>query len=172
MRGIFRDDAFQIWIVLWLCALHFSLFLVPSKGWGRDLGYDLQVTIAAGPNLLSYSARENDAAFRRAPGMLLGIAVHEESAAAESFSSGNRIEPEDEWPVIFGVDWGASDGPVALGNRADIWDVLLFGIVFAFSSTGISGSDMRSVLFEVAGFLRVSPGLALEIVGQSFQFVL
>lgn len=96
--------------------------------------------------------------------MFFRVAVHEESAAAEGFSSGDWIEPENKRTVIFAVDRRARDGPVALGNRANVVDILKSGIVLAFSSTGISGGDVGAILFEVASFLGVSPGLALEVV--------
>lgn len=100
--------------------------------------------------------------------MLLRIAVHEESAAAECFGLWDGVQAEDIGPVIFGVDWRAGDGPIALGDRAHIANVLETGIVLASSGAGVSGGDVGAILFEVAGFLGVGPGLALEVVCQSF----
>lgn len=71
--------------------------------------------------------------------------------------------------MIFGIGRGTGDGPVALGNRADVADILQTGIVLALSSTGVAGGNVVPVLIEVASLLGVGPGLALEIGCQSFE---
>jgi len=101
--------------------------------------------------------------------MLLRIAVHEESTPAEGVGVGGGREPENIRPVIFGVDGRADDGPIACRDGADVSHTLKNGIVLAVSGARVSGGHVRAVLFEVAGFLGVSPGLTLEIVRRSFE---
>jgi hypothetical protein len=95
---------------------------------------------------------------RRASGMLRGIAVHEESAAAEGFRSGCRIQFQDVRSVIGGISGGPCDRPFTLGDGADVGMVLERWIVLAGTGAGISGGDGLAVLLQFSGSLRVSPG--------------
>lgn len=90
-----------------------------------------EFTVAAVPDLLADGSRQDNASMRRASGMLLGIAMHEESATAKSFGAGCRVQFQDVGAVIGGIDGRACDRPIALRDGADVGNILKRGIVLA-----------------------------------------
>ena len=139
---------------------HFLFFRALSRMMVRD---NLQISITTFPDFLAHCPRDNDAAFGGHAGVFPGVAVHQETGAAEGFGFCSWSESQHVRSVGFCIDRGASDGPVALRDGADVVDVLQFGIVLACACAGVSGGDFLAILFEIAGLLRVGPGKGFEV---------
>ena len=95
----------------------------------------LDLTIAAGRDLVPHGSGQNDATVRSGPGILDRVAVDQESVAAERVGTGLRREGQCMWTMRRRVVRWAN--PInALGDRSDVMNVFEIRVVLAFAGSG------------------------------------
>ena len=95
----------------------------------------LDLTIAAGRDLVPHGSGQNDATVRSGPGILDRVAVDQESVATERVGAGLRREGQYKWTMRRRVvRWANVIN--ALGDWADVMNVFEIRVVLAFAGSG------------------------------------
>ena len=96
--------------------------------------------------------------------MFDGVAMHQETAAAEGLRCRRRLKMQYERPVRRGASGWADDGPVTFRDGSDIVDLFHLRIVLAGACARISRGYVRAILVQFAGFLGISPGECVDLI--------